>query len=152
MKFLMWKTLLISLLLSVCAVNANAEEEFKCGEYAVEGAVKKVGEKFVLKLYEGTMSEVTLDLADDLAEGSEIYLNKPVTIKGKMFAPVKEYRGRLESLLSEIEVKALRAPGRPYSDRFMRDDIKERVPDPLHPDLDSSIKLVKSTACPGAKK
>lgn len=150
MKFLLWKTLFISLLLSAFSF-ANAEE-FKCGEYVIDGVVKKVSDKIVLKLYEGTMSEVTLDLAEDLSEGSEIYLNKPVTLKGKMFAAVKEYRGKVESLLSEKEIKALRAPGRPYSDRFMRDDIKERVPDPLHPDLDSGIKLVKSTACPAAKK
>lgn len=152
MKFLVWKTLFISLFVSTLTSVGWAQEEFKCGEYSIDGVVKKVGEKIVLKLYEGTMSEVTLDLAEDLAEGSEIYLNKPVTVKGKMFAPVKEYRGKVESLLSEKEIKALRAPGRPYSDRFMRDDIKERVPDPLHPDLDSGMKLVKSTPCPGVKK
>lgn len=150
MKNTMWKTLFITLI-TVLSLDAFAQESFKCGEYDISGVVKKSDGKFVLKLYEGTMSEITLSLPVDLEQAVQVYENKSVLLRAKMMAPVKDTQGTVQSLLSDEEVKKLLGPDSPYSARFLRDDIKERVPDPLHPDLDSGMKLTKETPCEGAR-
>lgn len=151
----MWKASLISLFLFLGTLKAGAED-FKCGEYEISGVIKKVEGKFALKLYEGSMSEVVLSLSPDLEELAGIYENRAVLLRGRMSAPVSLMRGKVDSLLSAEELRKLTAPDQPYSARFLRSDIKERVPDPLHPDLDSGLKLIKEMACgeraPAAKK
>lgn len=146
----MWKTLLISVMLGF-SVKSFAQERFKCGEYDITGVVKKSDGKFVLKLYEGSMSEITLSLPVDLEAAAQVYENKAVLLKAKMMAPVKDTRGVVQSLLSDEEVKKLLGPESPYSARFLREDIKERVPDPLHPDLDSGMILTKELSCDGTR-
>lgn len=146
----LWKTLFITLILGF-SLKAFAQENFKCGEYDLTGVVKKSDGKFVLKLYEGSMSEITLSLPVDLEAAAQVYENKAVLLKAKMTAPVKDTRGSVHSLLSDDEVKKLLGPDSPYSARFLREDIKERVPDPLHPDLDSGMMLTKELPCEGAR-
>lgn len=149
MKNLMWITLLITAV-TILSLDVRASE-FKCGEYEFTGVIKKFEGKNALKLYDGTMSEITLTLAPDLEEAVSIYENKAVWLKGRLFAPVKDTRGHVESLLSAEEVQKLMGPDQPYTARFLRADIKERVPDPLHPDLDSGMSLVKETPCEGSR-
>lgn len=149
MKNLMWITLLITAV-TILSLDVRASE-FKCGEYEFTGVIKKHEGKNALKLYEGTMSEITLTLAPDLEEAVSIYENKSVWLKGHLWAPVKDTRGHVESLLSAEEIHKLTGPDQPYTARFLRADIKERVPDPLHPDLDSGMSLVKETSCDGAR-
>lgn len=149
MKIVMWKTLLALWIITITSVSFA--ENFKCGKYELDGVIKKVDGKNVLKLYEGSMSEVTFSLAPDLAELAEVFVDSTVTVKGKLLAPVKEYRGHVSSLLSEKEIKALTAPDKPSTARFMRDDIKQRVGDPLHPDMDSGMRLVKEMPCSGGE-
>lgn len=146
MKKLLWKTLLM-LWITAISMSSLAAEPFKCGEYEFSGVLRKVEGRNILKLYEGSMSEVILSLSPDLAELAEVNLGNAVTLRGRMFEPVKTYRGSIESMLSEKEIKDLTAPDKPYTARFMRDDIKERVPDPLHPDMDSGMKLIKELPC-----
>ncbi|WP_413943744.1 hypothetical protein [Bdellovibrio sp. HCB-162] len=148
MRKMMWKTLL-AMWMSLVSINAFAQNDFKCGEYEFMGVIRKVDGKNVLKLYEGSMSEAILTLSPDLEELAEVNLGNSVTLKGKMFAPVKTYRGKIESMLSEKEIQDLTAANKPYTARFMRDDIKERVADPLHPDMDSGMKLIKELPCSG---
>ena len=150
MKNTMWKTLLITLL-AVFSLESFAQESFKCGEYDISGVIKKSDGKFVLKLYEGSMSEITLSLPVDLEQAAQVYENKTVLLKAKMMAPVKDTQGAVQSLLSDEEVKKLLGPDSPFSARFLRDDIKERVADPLHPDLDSGMILTKELPCAGAR-
>lgn len=148
MKNIMWKTLLM-MWIAAFSVTSLADEKFKCGEYEFTGVLRKFEGKNVLKLYEGSMSEVILSLSPDLAELAEVNMGNAVTLKGKMYDPIKTYRGSIESMLTEKEIKELTAPDKPYTARFMRDDIKERVPDPLHPDMDSGMKLIKELPCGG---
>ncbi|UXR65660.1 hypothetical protein EZJ49_05280 [Bdellovibrio bacteriovorus] len=150
MKNRLWKTLFITLMLGF-SCKALAQENFKCGEYDITGVVKKSDGKFVLKLFEGSMSEITLALPADLEAAAQVYENKAVLLKAKMMAPVKDTQGSVVSLLSEDEVKKLLGPDSPYSARFLREDIKERVPDPLHPDLDSGMMLTKELSCDGGR-
>lgn len=130
-----------------CALCVHATEKFKCGEYSIRGLVKKSADHFVVKLYEGSMSEVTLSLPLDLEEAIQIYEDRPVTLHAKMLAPVKNMQGQVQSLLSEEEAKNLLSSDQPYSARFFREDIQERVPDPLRPELDSGMDLIKETPC-----
>lgn len=146
MRKVMWKILFI-MWISSFAVSVNAANEFKCGEYEIAGVIRKVDGQNVLKIYEGSMSEAVLGLAPDLAELAEVYLDSAVTLKGRMQEPVKNYKGKVESLLTAEEIKNLTSPDKPYTARFMREDIKDRVPDPLHPDLDSGLKLIKEGPC-----
>ncbi|XGC80942.1 hypothetical protein ACES2L_00395 [Bdellovibrio bacteriovorus] len=147
MKMKMWKTLLAVWIL--LATSQSYAEKFKCGRYELDGVIKKVDGKNVLKLFPGSMSETTLTLAPDLQELAEVFVDNSVTVKGKILSPIKDYQGTVSSLLSEKEIKALTAPDKPSTARFMRDDIKQRVADPLHPDLDSRMKLVKEMPCTG---
>lgn len=146
MKNLMWKTLL-ALWISSTAVAIAAEEKFKCGEYEFTGVLRKVEGKNVLKLYENSLSEVTLTLAPDLEDLASIHINNSVKLRGKMYMPIKTYQGHVESLLTPEQIKDLTAPNKPSVARYMRDDIKPRVADPLHPDLDSGMKLIKALPC-----
>ncbi|MFM6927385.1 MAG: hypothetical protein ACKOX6_02930 [Bdellovibrio sp.] len=131
----------------IYAFGAQAEEAFKCGEYNINGVVKKSADHFVIKLYEGTMSEVSLSLSPDLEEAVQIYADRAVTLHAKMMAPVKNMRGYAQSLLSEDEIKKMLSPDQPFSARFFREDIQERVPDPIRPELDSGMVLVKEVPC-----
>lgn len=128
-------------------LGAQAFEKFKCGEYNIHGVVKKSADHFVVKLYQGSMSEVTLSLSEDLDEAVQIYEDRAVTLHAKMMAPIKNMQGHIQSLLSEEEAKKLLSSDQPYSARFFREDIQERVPDPLRPDLDSGMDLIKETPC-----
>lgn len=148
MKQQLWKTLLV-VCIQFIAVTTFAAEPFACGEYEFKGVLRKVDGKNVLKLYEGSLSETTMSLSADLQELAEVNLGNPVTLKGKMFKPVEAYRGEIESTLTEKQIKELTAPDKPYTARFMRDDIKERVPDPLDPAMDSGMKLIKKLPCRG---
>lgn len=148
MKIPMWK-ILLTMWITVGASSVLAEQAFKCGQYELTGVIRKVEGQNVMKLYEGSMSEAILTLAPDLSELAEVYLDRSVTLKGILKAPVKNYRGFIESTLTPAEIKDLMSPNKPYTARFMRDDIKERVPDPLHPDLDSGMKLIKERPCGG---
>lgn len=131
----------------LAAPATHAKDQFQCGEYAISGVIKKHADHLVVKLYEETMSEVILSLPQDLEEAAEIYENRAVTINAKMMAPIKNRRGEIESLLSAAEVKALFAADQPYSARYFREDLKERVPDPLHPEHDSGLVLLKELPC-----
>lgn len=146
MRKLMWKTLLV-LWIPLLSLPATAQEDFKCGSYEIKGVLRKYEGQNVIKLYEGSLSETILTLAPDLQELASINLDNPVLLKGRMYQPVSKYRGHVESMLSSAEVKALTAAEKPYTERFMRDDIKERVPDPIHPDMDSGIKLIAAGPC-----
>ncbi|KYG60749.1 hypothetical protein AZI85_12220 [Bdellovibrio bacteriovorus] len=146
MKKHLWKSLLMMWILSTSCIS-NADEKFKCGEYEFKGVIKQVDGNSVLKLYEGSMSETVFSLAPDLAEVASVYKDSAVTLKGKLFEPAKNYRGKIESTKTAEEIKELTSEDKPYTARFMRDDIKERVPDPLHPDMDSGMKLVKAESC-----
>lgn len=148
MRNLMWKTLL-TLWISLFAISSHADEPFKCGEYEFYGTLRKHEGKNVLKLYEGSLSETIMSLSPDLQDLAEVHMDDSVILTGKMFEPVKNYRGKIESMLTAEQVKELTAPGKPYTARFMRDDIKERVADPLHPDMDSGMKLIKELSCNG---
>lgn len=150
MNVSMWKSLFI-VWISFFSLHSLAQATFKCGEYEIQGVLQKVEGKNVLKLFEGSANETILSLAPDLEELAEVHLGEAVTLKGRMREAIKNSRGAVESNLSEEEIKTLAAPDKAYSERFMRDDIKERVPDPLHPESDSSIKLVKEIPC-GALK
>lgn len=137
----------LTALLLFSGLSVQAAEKFKCGEYNIHGVVKKSADHFVLKLYEGSMSEVILSLPQDLEEAIQIYEDRAVTLQAKMMAPVKNMRGQVQSLLSGEEVKKLLSSDQPYSARFFREDIQERVPDPLHPELDSGMVLIKEIPC-----
>lgn len=148
--YTMMSALSKALAIAICllAVPAtHAKERFQCGEYAISGIIKKHADHFVVKLYEETMSEVILSLPQDLEGAAEIYENRAVTINAKMVAPIKNRRGEAQSLMSATEVKALLAADQPYSARYFREDLKERVPDPLHPDQDSGLVLLKELPC-----
>ncbi|WII73886.1 hypothetical protein QJS83_08345 [Bdellovibrio sp. 22V] len=144
----MWKSLL-TMWICLLPLGVFAQDNFKCGEYEFKGVLRKMDEKVVLKLYEGSMSEAVLTLASDLEELASVYVDNPVTLKGRLYEPVKNYRGHVESLKTAAEIKELTSPDKPYTARFMRDDINRRVPDPLHPDMDSGMKLVKEGSCGG---
>ena len=146
MRHLVQVTSLMALIV-FCAFGAQAAEKFKCGEYNIHGVVKKSVDHFVLKLYEGSMSEITLSLPQDLEEAIQIYEDRAVTLHAKMMAPVKNMKGQVQSLLTDEEVKKLLSSDQPYSARFFREDIQERVPDPLRPELDSGMVLIKETPC-----
>lgn len=142
----MWKTLLVTLL-SFSHHPAWAQQAFKCGEYEISGVVRKSEEHLVVKLYEGTMSETVLSLPSDLEEAAQVFEDSSVTLRAKLLAPIKNQRGQVKSMLSDDEVKKLLAEDQPYSARFLREDFQERVPDPLRPEKDSGMKLVKQMQC-----
>ncbi|MGE5084672.1 MAG: hypothetical protein ACM3MG_00115 [Bacillota bacterium] len=129
------------------ALGVSAAEKFKCGEYNINGVVKRSADHFVIKLYEGSMSEVVLLLPPDLEEAVQVYEDRAVVLHAKIMTPVKNMRGQVQSLLSDEEAKKLLSPEQPYAARFFREDIKERVPDPLHPEFDSRMLLVKEAPC-----
>lgn len=146
MKITMWK-ILFMMWISMDSSVSLASSDFKCGEFEIQGVIRKVDGKNALKLYEGSQSETTLMLDSDLEEVAGLYVDSSVTLRGRLQAPVKNYQGQVESNLSPEEVKALRSSDQPYSARFVRDDIKERIPDPLHPEMDSGMKLIKEMPC-----
>lgn len=145
----MWITLLILSLLGSFQVNAQIPPSTECGEYEFQGTLRKVGSEYRLVMFEGSMSEVQFTLSPDLNEVAGIYPDTAVTIKGKLLAPIKNQRGSIETLKTAQELKDLQA--KTYSERLSRDDVRERVPDPLHPEVDSSLKLMKKLACAGAE-
>lgn len=109
--------------------SAFAADPFKCGEYSIKGVVKKDADHFVLKLYEGTLSEVILSLPADIEDSIQIFENRAVTLSGRMMAPVKNTRGAIQSIKSI-------------------GDVTERVPDPLRPSRDSAMTLLEEIPCP----
>lgn len=124
-----------------------AEIKFECGEYEIQGVIRQHQKKYFLKMYEGSLSEVTFTLAKDLEVLSEVYKDEPVILRGKIMSPIVGYKGHIDSLLSPKEVENIFSPQAPLTARYMRDDIKKRVPDPLVPETDSGLRLLKKISC-----
>ncbi|MNJ90993.1 hypothetical protein D3C87_86360 [compost metagenome] len=150
MKHLLWITLLIMTTLGLSVAKAQLPPRTVCGEYEVQGTIRKSEKDFVVKLYEGSISEVVFTLAPDLNELASIYPDTAITLRAKLLKPVEGFRGHLDSLKTAAQIKEM-TEGKAYSERFARDDMKERVPDPLHPEMDSSFKLIKELPCSGEK-
>ncbi len=149
MKYV-WITVL-SLWISLSTREVLAQEELddytKCGVYEISGVIRKGSPGPVLKVKEGLPQEVVLSLDKDLGEVATIYLDKPVSVTGKILVPVNKSRGQLESTKSAKEIADMRAKGKDYSERFIRNDFKDRDPDPLHPEMDSGFKLEEKLNC-----
>ncbi len=141
----LWITLVI-LWISVPTRQIWAKEDFKCGEYEVKGVIRKVDGKKVVRLHEGSLNETTLSLSEDLSSLAEMYVDDSVTVKGLMFAPIEGYKGQIHSLKPASQGKESKQDSG-FSERYAKDDIKTREADLLHPDLESSVKLLKEGAC-----
>lgn len=139
--------ILILIMISWMGLAQAADVRFECGEYEIQGIIRLDQKKHVLKMYEGSLSEVTFTLAKDLEVLSEVYVNEPITLRGKIMKPIVNYRGHIDSLLTVKQVKSLFAPEAPLTARYMRDDIQKRVPDPLVPETDSGLRLLKKLSC-----
>lgn len=142
---MLWITLVI-LWISLPTREVLAKEDFKCGEYEVKGVIRKIEGKKVVRLNEGSMNETTLSLSEDLSSLAEMYVDDPVTVKGVLLAPIEGDKGHVHSVkAAEVAKESKQDSG--FSERYARDDIKTREVDPLHPDLDSSVKLLKERPC-----
>lgn len=136
------------LILTFWLNQASAQENsFVCGEYQIQGVIRQHQKQYLLKMYEGSLSEVTFTLAKDLEVLSEVYKDEPVTLKGKILSPILGYRGHVDSLLTKKQVESLFSADAPLTARYMRDDIQKRVPDPLVPETDSGLRLIKKISC-----
>lgn len=138
---------LFLLFASWMSLSYATDAKFECGEYEIQGVIRQHQKKYVLKMYEGSLSEVTFTLAKDLEALSEVYKDESVILKGRIMRPIAEYRGHVESLLTAKQVENLFAPEAPLTARYMREDIQKRVPDPLVPETDSGLRLIKKISC-----
>jgi hypothetical protein len=143
---MMWKTLVI-LWISGTTSQVYAKTDFVCGDYEFRGIIRKQDGKKFLKLYEGAMNETTFTLSPDLAKLAEMYLDDPVTVKGRLFKPIEAQRGHIESMTEATSQEQASLNGETFNDRYSREDIKTREVDLLHADLDSSVKLLKEGPC-----
>lgn len=146
----LWKTLL-TLWICCFAGTAFAQNEFDgCGLYEVYGTIRKTAAGHIVLINTGA-TEVQLSLDSDLNEVASVFVDKSVTIDGRILSPLAENRGLLQSSKSAKEIADMRAKGKPYSARFERNDIRDRTPDPLHPEWEAGFKLVNKLPC-GKKK
>jgi hypothetical protein len=139
----MWKSLVI---LWICLTTSQtfAKESFQCGEYEFQGRIRNVDNRKVLKLNEESLNETTLALGGDLSTLAEMYVDDFVTVKGRLFQAIEGYKGQIYPLQeAQKETKS----DSTFSERYSREDIKKREADPLHPDLESSVKLLKAGPC-----
>jgi hypothetical protein len=118
-----------------------------CGIYAVRGYIRKLRDHYVLRTLENSYSETSFLLDDDLNEVAALYVDKAVDMTGEIQFPIQNYQGALHSTKSEYEIQRVRAPGMPYAARFIRDDIIERVPDPVTIEKDSGFKTIQVSKC-----
>lgn len=135
-----------------------------CGEYEIQGYLRKVDSNIVLKLYEKSMSETTLRLSKDLEAKATNYLNLAVILRATLKQPVHNYRGQLE--LSPLPSERPSPPASDDSDNIadQADAVNEpslktnsielpanpfqlRVPNPAFPELDSQLKVVAEAPC-----
>ena len=118
-----------------------------CGIYVVRGYIRKLRDHYVLRTLENSYSETSFILDEDLGEVAALYVDKAVDLKAEIHFPIRNYQGALSSTKSEYEIRRLREPGMPYAARFIRDDIIERVPDPITVEKDSGFKTVQVSKC-----
>lgn len=144
---MMWKSLLS---LGICGLSTFAfaqETEFSgCGHYEVNGTIVKQGKEPVLKIA-STSGETILTFDSDLGEVAQVFMDKTVTVEGRILAPVDKKRGHIQSLKTAKEIAEIRAKDKAYTARFDRNDVRERTPDPLHPEWEAGFKLVNKLPC-----
>ena len=147
-KMKLWKTVLaVWICISTSLTYASDGNEFSgCGEYEVNGVIAKQGKLRVLKI-KGVNGEITMDLDEDLEEVSQIFMDKAVIVNGKILSPLEKNRGLLQSTKTAKEIAEMRTKDKPFSARFDRNDIRERTPDPLHPEWEAGFKLVNKLPC-----
>lgn len=144
---IVWKTLLSLWILGSASATLAQETEFSgCGHYEVNGTIVKQGKEPVLKIL-STSGETILTFDSDLGEVAQIFMDKTVTVEGRILALVDKKRGHLQSLKTAKEIAEIRAKGKAYTERFDRNDVRERTPDPLHPEWEAGFKLVNKLPC-----
>lgn len=144
---LLWKTLLTLWICGSASAALGQDAEFSaCGHYEVNGVIVKQGKEPVLKI-STTSGETILSFDADLGEVAQVFMDKTVTVEGRILAPVSKNRGHLQSLKTAKEIAEIRGKGKAYTDRFDRNDVRERTPDPLHPEWEAGFKLVNKLPC-----
>jgi hypothetical protein len=144
---LLWKSLFSLWICGFASIALGQDAEFSvCGHYEVNGTIVKQGKEPVLKI-SSTSGETILSFDSDLGEVAQVFMDKTVTVEGRILSPVSNNRGHLQSLKTAKEAAALRAKGKAYTDRFDRNDVRERTPDPLHPEWEAGFKLVNKLPC-----
>ena len=143
----LWKSLLALWICGSANLAWGQEADFAgCGHYEVYGTITKQGKEPVLKI-NSTNGETILSFDADLGEVAQVFMDKTVTVEGRILTPIEKKRGLLQSLKTAKEIADMRAKGKAYSERFDRNDIRERTPDPLHPEWEAGFKLVNKLPC-----
>lgn len=126
---------------------AASAQDFVCGEYVLNGVVGSLESQPALVLYKGSMSEVVYKIPTELHALALSLDGQPVALHGRIVRPPRNRRGEV------LVTKLVTAPvaGLAESERFVanyfREDLYDRVPDPLYPDKDSKIELIQKLPC-----
>lgn len=122
-------------------------KNFICGEYVLSGVIGSLDSLPVLILYKDSMSEVIYKIPKELHPLALSLEGQPVALHGRILKAPKARRG--EVLLTKLMTNPV--AGANEAERFVanyfRDDLYDRLPDPLNPDKDSKIELIQKLSC-----
>ncbi len=122
-------------------------QDFVCGEYVLNGVIGSRESQPVLVLYKGSMSEVVYKIPKELHPLALSLNEQPVALHGRILNPTRNRRGEvLVTKLIATPVAGI-TEGERFIANYFREDLYDRVPDPLYPDKDSKIELIKKLPC-----
>lgn len=141
--FISYMILNVGLLWGVAA----SAQDFVCGEYVLNGVVGSLESQPVLVLYKGSMSEVVYKIPKELHPLALSLNEQPVALHGRILNPTRNRRGEvLVTKLIATPVAGI-TEGERFIANYFREDLYDRVPDPLYPDKDSKIELIQKLPC-----
>lgn len=108
----------------IYSMNVNATQITECGDYQIEGFVRKQNSNAVIIINEKTLSEIKLSSPFNWEAKLHAYMNQPIDAKIKIIKKMNAQSGSLHSIQA----------------------IDLRIPDPAkyHPE---KIKLIKKGVC-----
>lgn len=112
-----------------------------CGDFEFWGYIRKEESKLVLKLYEKSMSETTLELSEALQKQSGNKTDQAVVVKARLNKPLQFYRGSIEATPSQMSTKE------DSQIDLAPNSIQLRTPNPVFPNEDSKILLLTEKPC-----
>ncbi len=107
-------------------IPAFAEEGNICGDYKINGQLSCDFNDCYLIVHKGSRSEIRLIFPRKSYLHFIAYKDRAVAVNGKLLKPIKSYRGS-----------------------FFPINIRERVPNPLHPLQDENLNLRAAHSCNG---
>ncbi|MEY4616354.1 MAG: hypothetical protein RJB66_1314 [Pseudomonadota bacterium] len=112
-----------------------------CGDFEFWGYIRKEESKIVLKLYEKSMSETTLELSESLQDLSNNKIDQAVVVKASLNKPLRFYRGSIEATPTKVSTK------QDSLTDLAPSPIQLRTPNPVSPNEDSKIVLMNERPC-----